>query len=235
MANTTPLPNPWTGTGRSVSGTVVNNDEEDSGVNMLEEMEEDSSPMAKAKYILSTTFCSPCLGSEGPASEKFMKLAKTFCFGVAVFDFLMFIVSLCVPPFGFAPPSTNPMLGPNSEALVTLGALSVDHVRYNFQVWRMFTCIFLHAGIIHYVMNMTVQLGFGLEFEKKFSSWKTALVYIISGIGGSVVSLCTSNGLGVGASGALVFPHLPSLFFSFSFCSKFLLCWIPTPFCICYK
>lgn len=54
-------------------------------------------------------------------------------------------------------------------------------------------------------MNLSVQLGFGSDFEKKWGTGKTALVYLLSGVGGSVLSLCAApNSSGIGASGALV-------------------------------
>lgn len=44
------------------------------------------------------------------------QMAKSFCFVVAMLQIVMFIVSLCIPPFGFAPPSENPMLGNSTFA-----------------------------------------------------------------------------------------------------------------------
>lgn len=44
----------------------------------------------------------------------------------------------------------------------------------------------------------------GVRLEQQFGFWKVGLVYLISGVGGSVLSvLFISNGVSVGASGAL--------------------------------
>lgn len=54
-------------------------------------------------------------------------------------------------------------------------------------------------------MNLLAQLGFGVDFEKRWGTLKTALIYVVSGIGGSVLSLCVvPNATSIGASGALV-------------------------------
>lgn len=87
-----------------------------------------------------------------------VKMIKTFCFAMAGIQLVMFIVSLCIPPFGFDSPSNNPMLGmvqkgctdssgPKVQALLTLGALYGPYVRYNYELWRLITPILLHAGM----------------------------------------------------------------------------------------
>ena len=68
----------------------------------------------------------------------------------------MFVVALGLD--GFAPASENWLLGPTTESLVTLGAKDPGEMRYNYEVWRYITPIFLHAGVIQLVVNIFGQL-----------------------------------------------------------------------------
>ncbi|CAF1379425.1 unnamed protein product [Rotaria magnacalcarata] len=76
---------------------------------------------------------------------------------------------------------------------------------FPYQAYRFFVPIFLHGGIIHLILNLFGQLCLGTEFERKFGSIRVFIIYILSGIGGvllSAVGLPTYPG--VGASGALM-------------------------------
>ncbi|CAF3124953.1 unnamed protein product [Rotaria sp. Silwood2] len=59
---------------------------------------------------------------------------------------------------------------------------------FPYQVYRFFVPIFLHGGIIHLIMNMVCQLFFGIPLERKFGSIRIAVIYILSGIGGALLS-----------------------------------------------
>lgn len=56
------------------------------------------------------------------------------------------------------------------------------------QAYRFFIPIFLHGGIIHLVMNLFNQLIFGIQVERKFGSIRVMIIYILSGIGGTLLS-----------------------------------------------
>ncbi|KAL0709132.1 hypothetical protein Bca4012_016110 [Brassica carinata] len=116
----------------------------------------------------------------------------------------------CVARFlgrlSFEPLRNNPLFGPSSGTLEKLGSLEWYRVVEEHEAWRLFTCIWLHAGVIHLAVNMISllfvgirleqQFGFGMPFNKSCSS--------VAGVGGSVVSsLFIRNGVSVGASGAL--------------------------------
>jgi len=95
----------------------------------------------------------------------------------------------------------NPMLGPNSATLYLAGGLHLQEGQY----WRLFTCIFLHAGVFHLLPNMLVQWWIGASVEAHWGAWWTAALYLLSGLGGSLLSAVLSDPaqLSVGASGAL--------------------------------
>ncbi|CAN6312167.1 unnamed protein product [Urochloa humidicola] len=106
--------------------------------------------------------------------------------------------------FAFQPLSENPLLGPSSATLQKLGALVWDKVVHEHQGWRLLTCIWLHAGVVHLLANMLSLVLIGLRLEQQFGFVRISIIYIVSGVGGSVLSsLFIRNNISVGASGAL--------------------------------
>ncbi|GJM91263.1 hypothetical protein PR202_ga07622 [Eleusine coracana subsp. coracana] len=106
--------------------------------------------------------------------------------------------------FSFQPLSENPLLGPSSATLQKMGALVWDKVVHEHQGWRLLTCIWLHAGVLHLLANMVSLVLIGIRLEQQFGYLRIGIIYIVSGVGGSVLSsLFIQNNISVGASGAL--------------------------------
>ncbi|AEC08202.1 unnamed protein product [Arabidopsis thaliana] len=106
--------------------------------------------------------------------------------------------------FAFQPMKENPLLGPSSLTLEKMGALDVSMVVHKHEVWRLFTCIWLHAGVFHVLANMLSLIFIGIRLEQEFGFVRIGLLYMISGFGGSLLSsLFNRAGISVGASGAL--------------------------------
>ncbi|EMS68810.1 Inactive rhomboid protein 1 [Triticum urartu] len=106
--------------------------------------------------------------------------------------------------FSFQPLRQNPLLGPSSATLVKMGALVWDKVVHGHQGWRLFSCMWMHAGVLHLVANMLSLLFIGLRLEQQFGYVRIGGIYLISGVGGSVLSsLFIRSAISVGASGAL--------------------------------
>lgn len=114
----------------------------------------------------------------------------------------------CVARFlgrlSFQPLQDNPLFGPSSATLQKLGALEWDKVVHAHQGWRLFTCIWLHAGVVHLLANMLSLVFIGIRLEQQFGFVRVGMIYLLSGIGGSVLScLFIQRSISVGASGAL--------------------------------
>ena len=74
------------------------------------------------------------------------------------------------------------------------------------QYYRLFSSMFIHSGFLHLLSNMYALHSFGRLIEGRNGSIKMALIYLISGLCGSVlVMLITKNPntVTVGASGAI--------------------------------
>jgi len=77
-------------------------------------------------------------------------------------------------------------------------------IRNNGQVWRLLTSIILHAGILHILSNVFIQLRFGYTLELRWGWPKFVMIYILTGISASLWSSVLSyESVSVGASGAL--------------------------------
>ncbi|RLM69608.1 RHOMBOID-like protein 2 [Panicum miliaceum] len=88
--------------------------------------------------------------------------------------------------------------------LVKMGALDVSKVVHGRQGWRLLTCMWLHAGVVHLLINMLCLLFIGVRLEQEFGFVRVAAVYLVSGLGGSLTSaLFIRSSVSVGASGAL--------------------------------
>ncbi|KAG6431782.1 hypothetical protein SASPL_109865 [Salvia splendens] len=85
-----------------------------------------------------------------------------------------------------------------------LGALEWNKIVHQNQAWRLVSCIWLHAGLIHLLANMLSLVFIGIRLEQQFGFVRVGLIYLLSGIGGSILSsLFIQNIISVGASGTL--------------------------------
>jgi rhomboid protease GluP len=112
------------------------------------------------------------------------------------------IAIMCVVVFGLEiAGGANPITSQGSwlreygvnAGLLTLGAN---------EPWRLVTSMFLHYGALHLALNMFVLLTSGRVVEKLFGRVSFIVLYLLSGLGGSLVS-ATGPGASVGASGAI--------------------------------
>ncbi|KAK3160336.1 hypothetical protein QOZ80_1BG0058180 [Eleusine coracana subsp. coracana] len=106
--------------------------------------------------------------------------------------------------FAFQSFKENPLVGPSSATLLRMGALETSKVTKDHEGWRLITCIWLHAGVVHILANMLSLLLIGIRLEKEFGFMRIGALYVLSGVGGSLMSaLFMASNISVGASGAL--------------------------------
>ena len=88
-------------------------------------------------------------------------------------------------------------------ALVTLGA-QVNSLIADGAVWRLFTAMFLHIGIMHLAFNGWALFSLGREVEMFYGPTSFAVLYLVSGLIGNVAYyLFGLDTLSAGASGAV--------------------------------
>jgi rhomboid protease GluP len=71
------------------------------------------------------------------------------------------------------------------------------------QPWRFVMAIFLHGSILHIVFNMWVLMDIGPQIEELYGSARYLFIYVVTGIGGYLVSSAIGH-FSVGGSGALL-------------------------------
>lgn len=71
------------------------------------------------------------------------------------------------------------------------------------EYYRLITCIFVHGGLVHLLCNMYCLFIIGPQVESFFGKIKYIVIYLVSGLMGSLMSLCITNSLSLGASGAI--------------------------------
>ena len=92
--------------------------------------------------------------------------------------------------------------------LLRFGAMYGPYVLEKGEYFRLFTAMFLHFDFYHLMNNMVMLGAFGMYLEPEFGSFRLLIAYLISGIGGNILSLVMHMGRGeavvsAGASGAV--------------------------------
>ena len=111
----------------------------------------------------------------------------------------------------------SPIL-PDTDDLLRWGA---DYGPYTLggQPWRMITSSFLHIGILHLAVNMWVFLRLGRMLKKLIGSFMLVGVYLLTGVGASLLSLSWNPmRVSAGASGSIF--GIVGVLISLLFCAK---------------
>jgi rhomboid protease GluP len=87
-------------------------------------------------------------------------------------------------------------------SIVAFGALVRERVVAG-EYWRLLTAPWLHGGTEHLVGNGIALYILGLVCEAAFGRAQFVVLYVLSGLAGSIVSILLSAGPSVGASGAI--------------------------------
>lgn len=118
---------------------------------------------------------------------------------------------------GYAPPATLAIIGLlivvfvwqlgsgallSQAAIVDAGALVRSRVQEG-EYWRMFSATLLHGGADHLIGNCLALYVLGMAGEHALGAWRMLVLYVASGLAGSVASVLTGPGPSLGASGAI--------------------------------
>jgi len=88
------------------------------------------------------------------------------------------------------------------DAIIAYGANFGPAVQQG-QIWRLLTSVFIHFDIFHIFFNMYALYIIGKQIETFLGREKFIVIYLISGITGSMLANVVSDSLGIGASGAI--------------------------------
>jgi len=123
-----------------------------------------------------------------------------------LFSFLQTIILIIMmTQCGIAPLNINPMIGPYPDALSYWGGKNAVNIIDDGEWWRLLTPMMLHAGVVHLFSNIAVQLETGAFFEREWGWMNWLIIYTVSAIGSSILSvICMPNSISVGSSGAVM-------------------------------
>jgi rhomboid protease GluP len=118
---------------------------------------------------------------------------------------------------GYAPPGTLAIIAllvavfvwqlvtgalESQAGIVDAGALVRNRVLEG-EHWRMLSATLLHGGFDHLLGNCVALYILGMAGEHALGAWRVLVLYVASGLAGSVASVLTGPGPSVGASGAI--------------------------------
>ena len=92
--------------------------------------------------------------------------------------------------------------------LLEHGAMYVPRVKEAGESYRLFASMFLHFGFQHLMNNMVILVLVGWNLELEIGKIRFLLIYILSGLGGNILSawwevLTADYAISAGASGAV--------------------------------
>lgn len=116
--------------------------------------------------------------------------------------FLLLWLAPYVPP-GVEPREGFGLMRFDPYSLVRYGMGSTVLTFGAGELWRVVTPIFLHGGLIHFLMNTWVLIQLGPLAEEEYGTERFGFIYLASGIVGSFASQFLRHANTVGASGAI--------------------------------
>jgi rhomboid protease GluP len=90
----------------------------------------------------------------------------------------------------------------SQAGIVDAGALVRNRVLEG-EYWRMLSATLLHGGGDHLIGNCLALYILGMAGEHALGAWRVLVLYVASGLAGSLASVLTGPGPSVGASGAI--------------------------------
>ena len=127
--------------------------------------------------------------SDNKKFEKIFSKKKLFVTYILMgLCFLMYIVTL--------------IMGSSNVIYLILGANYAPLVK-NGEIFRLITYAFLHGSIIHLLVNMYSLFIVGRQIENNFGKVRLLIIYFISALSGGLLSALFSDGISIGASGAI--------------------------------
>lgn len=127
--------------------------------------------------------------SDNKKFEKIFSKKKLFVTYILMgLCFLMYIVTL--------------IMGSSNVIYLILGANYAPLIK-NGEIFRLITYAFLHGSIIHLLVNMYSLFIVGRQIENNFGKVRLLIIYFISALSGGLLSALFSDGISIGASGAI--------------------------------
>lgn len=114
------------------------------------------------------------------------------------FTYAMILVNVILFVWGFLTPSVG-------EQMILQGGNFAPGIFRSGEYYRLLTAMFLHSGPAHIFFNMLILYSIGINIEKLFGTTRFALIYLLGGVAGSLLSALLGfyGSYSIGASGAI--------------------------------
>lgn len=94
------------------------------------------------------------------------------------------------------------------EVVYNVGCMDAERILLDGEYYRFFTSMFMHGGIDHIFSNMLFLAALGEMLERVIGHVRFAILYLLSGVGGSLFSIANvllsgKRYTAIGASGAV--------------------------------
>jgi membrane associated rhomboid family serine protease len=117
---------------------------------------------------------------------------------------VILVASIALNGWKVEPLDANPMIGPSAQTLIRMGAKESDLIVNHNEAWRLVSSTVLHAGLVHYFINMLALWFVGTAIERTHGLMAAAVLFIIPAIGGAILSaIFLPEYITVGASGGI--------------------------------
>lgn len=98
------------------------------------------------------------------------------------------IVTFSLNDWKIEPLSVNLLIGPSAEVLIQAGARDTSLIVNEDQWFRLISPLVLHAGVIHFVINMLALWFIGAAVEQSHGFASAAILFFIPAVGGNILS-----------------------------------------------
>lgn len=140
-------------------------------------------------FLKLTTEINKKTEEDAKKSENIFKLKKP----IVTYTFIVINIIVYLLSYIFNNPNTVIYLGGTNRTLI---------LNYN-EYYRLITSCFIHANFFHLFINCYSLYIIGTQVESFYGKLKYIIIYLSSGIIGNLLSICFSDYLSVGASGAI--------------------------------
>lgn len=140
-------------------------------------------------------------------SDRNIKAQKLFATKKPIVTYIF--ITICIIMFILTRGSTD------IETLLKYGANNA-YLTKSGEYYRLLSSMFIHIGLLHLLFNMYTLYIIGPQVESFYGKFKYFLIYILSGVSGSILSITfSSNTVSAGASGAIFGLMGALLYFGF--------------------
>ena len=136
------------------------------------------------------------------------KISKLFKNGIPIMTYVLIFINVLVFILMLSPGIYN--------NFINLFANDYVNVKSG-EVYRLVTSMFLHGNSIHLFFNMYALYVIGPEIERYYGPFKFLIIYLLSGVIGSLFSAVLITSPSIGASGAIFGLFGALLYFGFNY------------------